>query len=266
MKSIDVSLLEKDFKEISPLLSLIEQEDGISPSSLKTLYLLFNHSDLAVRQFVIIIALKKLEDENVNNAQLKQIEHLLIIGLGDKDTRCDALEGLSNFTDKNYIFLYGGMLLNDSNELVRVQAAENLSFTNNKEAIPFLEESLKDKSYLVKKYGAYGLGLLHSYKSINKLIELQKNNKNVLVKTACSGALLLLTNNHVWLDKLLLALSDKDYHVPMNAILYIEDAIEQGIISFDDVSAKVGKSLITQEHKPTFSRIEQFLKEGNDLK
>lgn len=257
---IDISLLEKDFKDLYTVLTLIEHQKGISSSSLKTLYYLFNHSDLTVRQFVIIVASKKIADKCVKKTQLKQLECLLLIGLSDKHTKSDALEGLANFANNNLVYFFGGILLNDSNELVRVQAAENLSISKNKAAIPFLEKSLNDKSYLVKSYGAYGLGLLHSVESVDILTKLQNRCKHVQVKAACSGALFLLTRDNIWLDKLLTALSDEDYHVPMNVIIYIEDAIEKGLISFDDVSRTVWQSLKRQKNKPTCLRIEQFLK------
>jgi HEAT repeats len=260
MNYIDIALLEKSFQEISRVLSSIQQEDGMKRSFFRTLCYLFNHNDLSVRRLVIITAADKLKDKHVTKAQLRQIELLLVIGLSDKDTRCDALEGLSYFSDDNLLPLYGGILLNDSNKLVRVQAAENLSCSNDKAAIPFLEAALKDKSYLVRMYSAYGLGRLNSYNSIDKLTKLENTSRNMQIKTACAGGLLLLTGEKIWLDKLLGALSDDNYYVPMNAIVYIEDAIDNGLTTFDVVSKTVRKSLKKQNHKPTYLRIKDFIK------
>ena len=51
-----------------------------------------------------------------------------------------------------------------------------------------------------------------------------------------------------------------DYHVPMHAINYIEDAIEEGIIHDSDAIPHIKQSLSAEKRKAVSSRIINFLK------
>lgn len=250
-------LKEQDYIDLQGQLDAIKRKDPDS-ISLNDLFFLSRHKDPSVRQTVIEIVKEKIKKEKGRNKE--ELFPLLLIGIGDKDCRYEALEGLIYYREKNLVFLLGGILLQDKDPLVRVQASEILASVGDNSAIPFLEHSLTDKDPLVRVYSAYGLALLDSKENIPNLIRLQKLSRKMTVKAACWGGLLLLTKERIWLEKLLEVIDHSDYHVPMQAINYIENAIEEGIILRENVVSRIKTSLRNEKRKAVSSRMKRFIK------
>jgi hypothetical protein len=252
------SLSKLDYNALSGKLDLIKKEKGrMTEESLGVLFFFSQHKDVFVRQAVMEVVIDKLKKGHP--IEKVKLYPLLLVGVGDKDCRYAAIEGLSYFPKANLIYLLGSVLLQDKNSLVRVQASDVLAFLNSRAAIPYLEHSLNDKDSLVRTYSAYGLALLGSKESIPGLVKLQKNDRRASVKTACWGGLLLLTRERVWLEKLFNVLNHSDYHIPMQAISYISNAVDEKIISKKDVMSQILDCLRKEKREAVSSRMKTFL-------
>lgn len=248
-------LKQQDYINLKAKLDTIRKR-SIDSDSLNELFFLSQHKDPSVRQTVIEIVKDKIKE---GKRMKEQLYILLLIGVGDKDCRYKALEGLTYYPSKSSVFLLGSILLQDRDPLIRVEASNLLASLNQSLAIPFLERSLADEDPLVLVYSAYGLALLDSKESIPKLIQLQKLTRKMTVKVACWGGLLLLMKERMWIEKLLNVLNHSDYHVPMQVINYLNNAIEEGIILPEDVIPHIKISLRNEKRRAVSTRMKNFL-------
>lgn len=229
-------------------------------------YLLFFlvHHDITVRQMALTIVIDKIK--KLKNKKMRDVLFfLLLLGSGDKFCRYEAIEGLIYYPEKKeYILkLLEAVLLQDHDPLIRVQAIDVLLDFNDSSTIPLLEYALNDKDTLVRVYAAWGLGLLNSSTSTNKLICLQDKSRNMLIKAACWGALLLLTGDKQWYEKLInkKVFYHKDYHIPMQVIYYLSEAVEAAIIFPKEIVPHIKSYLRTEGRKAVVERMENFIKQ-----
>jgi hypothetical protein len=255
-----IALKNRSYNQLQRRVNLVKVRKNLLKFS-PELFFLSQHKEPYVRQSVVEIVKQNVHDSDEKTK--KKLLPLLFRGIGDVDCRYEALEGLLNYPEINYTFLIGGILLQDDSPNVRVQASDLLASLQQPEAVPFLEASLNDKDALVRVYSAYGLALLDSKQSIPKLIKLERKDRKMTVKTACWGGLLLLTAERVWLEKMFKVLDYKDYHVPMQAINYISNAVKDHIISMEDVAPHIEKYFRKERREAVSSRMKSFLK-GED--
>lgn len=253
-----ISLKEKDYDYLFGKLNEIAS-NPLDPSTFSIMYFLMQHQDEFVRLNVIDAITKVLA--NTTNKNKEILLPLILIGIGDKECRYNALPLLRYYPENTFFFLLTGILLQDKNPLVRVQASELIIELKQPEGIPFLEEALTDKAPLVRAYSAYGLALLESAASVPLLFRLQKNERNTQVKAACWGGLLLLTKEPLWLNKMLNSLGSADYHVPMQIITYLDDAIEKNIVEPEDAILQVQKYLQKETRVAVSSRMADFIED-----
>lgn len=252
-----IALKNKSYNQLEEKLNVIKRRRNVL-KALPELFFLSQHKDAYVRQSVVEIVKRNIQDSNKGTQ--RSLLPLVLRGVGDPDCRYEALEGLIKFREKPYIFLIGSILLQDNSPIVRVQASDLLASLQQAEGIPFLEGSLDDKYALVRVYSAYGLALLDSKESIPKLIKLEKKDREITVKTACWGALFLLTGKRLWLEKMLRVLNHRNYHVPMQVINYISNAVDGGAISFMDVAPYIEQYSRNEKRKAVSSRMYEFLR------
>ncbi|MBL8150738.1 MAG: HEAT repeat domain-containing protein [Blastocatellia bacterium] len=102
-------------------------------------------------------------------------------------------------------------MLNDPDELVRIEACEALESIGDKKVINALWEKIhKDESFLVKRYAAIALGNLGDKEEIKKLRAITKTEKSVSVRVGLYYALYKLGETDV-LSNLVDLLKNKDY-------------------------------------------------------
>lgn len=219
--------------------------DGAKPMiPLDDLFYLFWHEDDDVAGLVVSYLADALEDKRIEPEE--RLRAFFLMGLARDKSRWYALDGLKFFETGNLLHMYAGLMLQDKDPWVRVTAVENLVGLRDRAAAPFFEEALNDKFDLVRVKAAEGLGLCRSAESEDKLFEKQKRSRQPLFRAACWGALLLITEDTMWFDKLVAVLDHEDYLVPTRMMDPLEEAIEAGIVPAEQVIAIVRERLQTE--------------------
>ncbi len=245
----------EDKKEVLKKKFYALETHGLNADDLHELFFLSRHRDKSIRAYVGGIAATVAQSGKYPD----EFAGFLLTLIGENENRRDALESLQYDQRSDLLYLYGGLLIQDSDELVRVQASENLAGLNEPAVRPFLEAGLEDKSVLVRFYCAYGLGLVRAKESESRLVALQKADGDIQVRAACWAALFLITTDEAWLDKMIGLLNHENDSVCQNVINYLSDAIEMELIEADTAIKAVNEVLETEERLHIAEDMKEFL-------
>ena len=184
-----------------------------------------------------------------------------IAGLLDPDAsiRFDVVGYIGKLKAKNFCKSIHTLLVSDSDELVRVQAAETLAVIGDLNSIPWLTKALSDKDPLVRTYAITTLPVLTSAGFTRAFKQRIKIEKIALPKVALAGELFLKTRQRAYLQKLVSLGKSKDYHARMWVAHYLEEFIDNKLISTKEGLTNLEKILIREKALAVSSTIETII-------
>ncbi len=250
-----VSLRDAGLRKIEKQLSDIEDR-GIDNDTLDEMWFLSRHNNGVVREHVAEIAKEKIK--NSGRRAKPELFHLLLSSLGDKDSRFEAVDGLNLYPDRHLVFLIGGVLFQDRDPIIRAGAADSLLSMEDKDAIPFFEGGLQDSDSGVKAACAHALGWMGSRASAERIAAVEERSRNLNTKVACWYALLQLTQEDKWFQKLASQVCCADKQISLKAIDYIDESLDKDIIEPGDALATMNDDLKSEKRKEVKARAKEF--------
>ena len=175
----------------------------------------------------------------------KLLEPFIFLGLNDNEDAFYVAEAIPFIRDKQVKFSLCVALLNHKDDLVRVNAVENLYEFSNPMIAGLLEDKISDKDALVRSFAVYGLAMQKSTKSVKLILKQLQKERSPMAKVNMFGALFVLTRDYTWYDKMIKSLSYKNHLAPMQVRYGIGLAIDRGILNknraVQDLKASLGK-------------------------
>lgn len=206
-------------KDRESKIKLIESlTEHITNENLELLLQFVNSADLSVK-LSAIETLACYKDYPIAKTYLEEL-----IDDSNVEVRCKVLESLKNFTGET-IWEKIVIKLSDTNNLVKIVAAETLGELKLNKAIPNLLESLHDKNELVRAYVVEALGNMNDTKLVRELENKLNEEKRNAVRLRLYLALYKLGEKQ-YFKQILNLLKSKSYKIrcaTANGIVQIAD-------------------------------------------
>jgi len=249
----------KDIKppELMNILLRMENKKKLTDAEIDILCFFSQHKEQDYRDNVLKAASIVIGSQEGRNK--KRLMMMMLASLSDEYSGYFALKGLTGLLNKSFVPLLGSILMNYRMPLIRIQAVEALQAIRTNSIIPYLEYALNDRHNVVRDYCANALVSLNSTRSISKIKDRLKLEKNMDTKVGFWGALYGLTDETKWFEKLIKALSYPDSVVIDHASSNLGMCIEEGMLEINDVLPHLKDAYRKQKDKKARTMLKKHI-------
>jgi len=152
-----------------------------------------------------------------------------------------------------------GIYLYDKDSLNRVEAADALwNLEKNYNGLFF--RGLEDKNELVRAYSISNMNLEINNNILNKILQLEKIDKSLIVRIACRNKLFFVTKDKKWIKKIYSNITSKNYHAAIWAIRSIEEAIDEDLLEIEEIKEIILNANKNEKRSSVKGNLEDFIK------